>query len=125
MDSLKRHTSQHQEYEPEWETSFNLLIKLQKSISNLIEWSASDREVFIQCFLLLLELLRQVETEDESIFDYKYEKIKFNGQQYEIIDYQVIKQEVSIHAPLSRILAAFYPHMKKFGLNYNSLWEIL
>jgi hypothetical protein len=95
MDSLKRYTQQHVEFEPEWETSFNLLIKLQKSISSLIEWCSSDRLVYFECYKYLLNAIHQVET-SEQLFTYKYEKLKFDRNQYEYIDYAVIKQEVSI-----------------------------
>ncbi|CAF0875440.1 unnamed protein product [Brachionus calyciflorus] len=122
MDSLKRLTQQHIEYEPEWETSFNLLIKLQKSISSLIEWCCSDQKVYEDCFKYLLDKLSKIEGED-PLFKYEYDKIKFNQTQYEIIKYQVIRQDVSIHAPLSRILAAVYSKMGKFNLNYKNLCE--
>jgi hypothetical protein len=120
MDSLKRYTQQHVEFEPEWETSFNLLIKLQKSISSLIEWCSSDRIVYFECYKYLLNAIHQVET-NESLFTYKYEKVKFEGHSYEIIDYAVIKQEVSIHAPLTRLFASIYAQMEKFSFNFNTI----
>jgi len=107
MDSLKRLTQQHIEYEPEWETSFNLLIKLQKSISSLIEWCSSDSQVFTECFRHLINSIGELETSDEQ-FKFKYEKVKFNSTTYEIIEYSVLRQEVSIHAPLTRLLAALF-----------------
>lgn len=112
MDSLKRLTQQHIEYEPEWETSFNLLIKLQKSISSLIDWCSSDTQVFVECFRHLINLVEEIEASDEQ-FKYKYEKIKFNSNSYEIIDYSVLRQEVSIHAPLTRLLAALFAQQRE------------
>lgn len=110
MDSLKRLTQQHIEYEPEWETSFNLLIKLQKSIHSLIEWCTSDAQVFVECFKHLLHSIDELEQSDEQ-FKYKYEKIKSTSS-YEVIEYAVMRQEVSIHAPLTRLLAALYAHQR-------------
>lgn len=112
MDSLKRLTQQHIEYEPEWETSFNLLIKLQKSISSLIEWCSSDVHVFKQCVVHLVQSIRQLELSDDQ-FKYKYEKVKFNSNVYEIIEYSVMRQEVSIHTPLTRLLAALFAQQRE------------
>lgn len=122
MDSLKRQTDQHIEYEPEWEASFNLLIKLQKSISSLIEWCSSDRIVYLECYKYLMHSIHQVENTD-SLYTYKYDKVKFNGQQFEIIDYAVIKEEVSIHTPLTRLFSAIYSQMQKFNLNFHSIFD--
>lgn len=110
MDTLKRLTQQHIEYEPEWETSFNLLIKLQKSISSLIEWCASDKHVFAECYKFLLHAIAQLESSDEQ-FKYKYERVKFTStNSYEFIDYSILKQDVSIHAPLTRLLSALFAY---------------
>lgn len=122
MDALKRQSQQHLEYEPEWETSFNLVIKLQKSISSLIEWCSSDQSVYEKSMEYLLSVLYQIET-NESLFAYKYSSVKFNDNTYEYIEYQVIRESVSIHAPLSRMLAAIFSQMKRFDLNFNQLWE--
>lgn len=116
MDSLKRLTQQHIEYEPEWETSFNLLIKLQKSIHSLIEWCASDPSVFVECFRHLVRSIDELEHSDEQ-FKYKYEKLKLNNTSYESIEYSVLRQEVSIHAPLTRLLAALFSVQQSPELN--------
>lgn len=124
MDSLKRLTQQHIEFEPEWETSFNLLIKLQKPISSLIEWCSSDRTVFLECYKCLLHAITQLESTDE-LFNYKFEKLKFDSHQHEIIEYSVLKQEVSIHAPLTRLFASIYAQMNKYSLNFKTIREQL
>jgi E3 ubiquitin-protein ligase UBR2 len=124
MDALRRQTQQHIEFEPEWETSFNLLIKLQKSICSLIEWCSSDKVVYFECYKYLLNAIHQVETND-SLFTYEYEKCKLSGTPYEIINYSILKQEVSIHAPLTRLFAAIYSHLSKFSLNFQSIMPLL
>jgi len=126
MDSLTRQTQTHIEYEPEWETSFNLLIKLQKSISSLIEWCASDAHVYFECYKFLINTIQQVEL-SESQFKYTYAKKQLKQQQqqqsYEIIDYSIMKQEVSIHATLTRLFAAIYMQMEKFNFNFASIMQ--
>ena len=73
MDGIERYTQQHIEFEPEWETSFNLLIKLQKSINSLIEWCSTDKQVYFECYKYLLNAIHQAETND-PMFNYTYEK---------------------------------------------------
>ncbi len=85
MDSLVRQTQQHIEYEPEWETSFNLLIKLQRPISALIDWCSSDQLVFLECYKYLLMAIGQTEVDDPQ-FRYVYEKKKLGERVIEIID---------------------------------------
>ena len=120
MDTLRRQTQQHIEFEPEWETSFNLLIKLQKSISSLIEWCSSDKLVYFECYKYLLNAIHQVENSD-ALFTYAYDKCKFDGVSHEIIEYSILKHEVSIHAPLTRLFAAIYSHLHKFSLNFHTI----
>ena len=42
MDGVTRQTSQHVEYEPEWEGAFNLQIKLSDVITIVQDWCATD-----------------------------------------------------------------------------------
>ncbi len=88
MDSLVRQTHTHVEYEPEWETSFNLLIKLARPVSSLIDWCTSDRLVYIECLKYLLHTIYQVEVND-SQFKYTFEKKKYGNCLYEVIDTKV------------------------------------
>lgn len=122
MDSLIRQTHTHVEYEPEWETSFNLLIKLARPVSALIDWCSSDRAVYIESFKYLLHTIYQAEINDPQ-FKYNFEKRKLNDKTYEIIDSAVIKQEISIHAPLTRLFSVIYSRIGKFSLDFNSFFE--
>lgn len=42
MDPMKRQTGQHLEFEPEWESAYNLYLKLEDDIVLLTDWCASD-----------------------------------------------------------------------------------
>ena len=42
MDTVTRQTSQHLEFEPEWEGAFNLQLKMEDSLVMFTEWCASD-----------------------------------------------------------------------------------
>jgi len=42
MDGVTRQTSQHVEYEPEWEGAFNLQLKLSDILTVVQDWCATD-----------------------------------------------------------------------------------
>lgn len=57
MDSVTRQVGQHMEFEPEWESAFNLHIKLAYSISLAIKWCGTDRVILIKAYRLALRKL--------------------------------------------------------------------
>ncbi len=120
MDPVKRFTDQHIEFEPEWENGFNLLIKLQKSTSSMIEWCSSDTLTFKNAYEYLLEVLFEIQNTDQ-LFEYKYETKKYFNKEYRIIDYDITKQDVSIHAPLTRLLAALHVKLEQHSIKFDSL----
>jgi E3 ubiquitin-protein ligase UBR2 len=42
MDKVVRQVGQHIEFDPEWETAFNLVIKIQTILFSILEWCAND-----------------------------------------------------------------------------------
>lgn len=42
MDEVVRQVGQHQEWEPEWETAFNIQIRLAPVLSLIQRWTATD-----------------------------------------------------------------------------------
>jgi len=46
MDRVTRQTSQHVEYEPEWEGAFNLQLKLSDILTIVQDWCAMDVSVY-------------------------------------------------------------------------------
>ena len=57
-------------------------------LTAIIEWCSSDQVVYIECYKYLLHTIYQVECNDQQ-FKYKYEKMKIDDKQYEIIKYSV------------------------------------
>jgi len=117
MDAVTRQVGQHMEYEPEWESAFNLHLKLAPVITLILKWCGSDKVVLIKAYRATLKKL--------------YENPSFNpssvGEVRELADhsasclqYDVSTQPVSIHLPLSRFLAGLHLHLEKYGLNFDS-----
>lgn len=116
MDAVVRQVGQHMEYEPEWESGFNLHIKLAYCVSLAVEWCGTDKVVLIKAYRSVLKKLEENPC---------YEKNEA-GQPRELADhstaclqYDVASKPVSIHLPLTRFLAALHLHLEKFNLNFD------
>ncbi|RWS17388.1 E3 ubiquitin-protein ligase UBR2-like protein, partial [Dinothrombium tinctorium] len=114
MDSVVRQVGQHVEFEAEWETGINLQLKLAPALTLFIDWCGSDR-------IVLLKALRTALTK----LDQKREKTQFKswnlcGVEANYIDYDVSSMPVTIHLPLSRVVAGLLLHLTRYDVNYNS-----
>lgn len=47
MNEVRRQTAEHQVWEQEWETAFNIQIKLQHVLTLIICWANSDVSMFV------------------------------------------------------------------------------
>ena len=53
MDPVTRQLEHHIEFEPEWETAFNLQLKLQNILTQIVAWAASaadNSQVLLRAF---------------------------------------------------------------------------
>ena len=57
MDSVRRFTAQHIEFEAEWETAFNIQLKLHDCITLMIKWCSSSESVLVRAYSMVLEHL--------------------------------------------------------------------
>ena len=112
MDAVVRQVGQHMEYEQEWESAFNLYIKLSPVISLALEWCGSDRVVLIKAFRLVLKKLEDQPGRAPMSFR------EVANHSASCIQYDVSSEPVSIHLPLSRFLAGLFLHLEKFGLSF-------
>lgn len=117
MESVTRQTGQHMDYEPEWESAFNLHIKLAGVISLILDWCSTDQEVLTKLYGMIAK-----KTVEKNIFLKKidiYEK-KLAGHLTRCNIYDVSSKPVSIHLPVSRMFAGLYVLLGKFGLCYDN-----
>ncbi|CAG7818357.1 unnamed protein product [Allacma fusca] len=115
MDSVVRQTLQHMEYEPEWESGFNLHIKLSPVISLLLDWCGSDKNILIIAYRKTMLELSKIYGNDAGRTSSVREYANHSAT---CIDYDVSRQPVSVHKPLSRFLAGLYLHLEKFNLDF-------
>lgn len=125
MDAVLRQVGQHMEYEPEWESAFNLHMKLSPVISMALEWCGSDRVVLIKSFIMVLRKLRATRKGEPGNEQVGNEPTL--SQVRELADhsatclqYDVSSGPVSLHLPLSRFLAGLCLHLERHNLNFQS-----
>lgn len=118
MDSVFRQTGQHMEYEPEWESAFNLHIKLANVIALVLDWCSTDKVVLIKVYRMVLANLQ----ENEFIVSQTTTEVKeLADHSASVLMYDVSSKPVSIHLPLSRFFAGLYLHLSKFDLTFDNI----
>ncbi|KAL3265904.1 hypothetical protein HHI36_010094 [Cryptolaemus montrouzieri] len=118
MDATTRQIGQHMEYEPEWESAFNLHIKLSYCISLALKWCGTDRVVLIKAYRAILKCLVENPCFDPSE---PCEVRELADHSTACLHYDVSTKPVSIHLPLTRFLVGLHLHLEKFNLGFDSL----
>ncbi|KAG7206391.1 hypothetical protein KM043_003754 [Ampulex compressa] len=113
MDAVVRQVGQHMEYEPDWESAFNLHIKLSPVISLALEWCGSDKTVLIKAFRLVLRKLYDQPGQDSGPTQVR----ELANHSATCLQYDVASEPVSIHLPLSRFLAGLLLYLEKYNLS--------
>ncbi|XP_043259405.1 E3 ubiquitin-protein ligase UBR2 [Colletes gigas] len=116
MDAVLRQVGQHMEYEPEWETAFNLQARLSTVTNRALEWCGSDRTVLIKAFRLVLKRLYEQSGHENG----RYQVRELTDHGATCIQYDVSVEPVSIHLPLSRLLAGLFLYLEKHNLHFQS-----
>ncbi|XP_026858311.2 E3 ubiquitin-protein ligase UBR2 isoform X1 [Electrophorus electricus] len=116
MDPVVRQVGQHIEMEPEWEAAFTLQMKLTHIISMIQEWCASDDRVLIEAYKKCLTVL----THCHSGFADGEQPITLSmcGHSVDTIRYCISQEKVSIHLPVSRLLAGLHVLLSKTEVAY-------
>ncbi|MGH0168792.1 UNVERIFIED_CONTAM: hypothetical protein FKN15_055661 [Acipenser sinensis] len=121
MEEVKRQFGQHIEVEPEWEAGFSIQIQLRHTLSMFQDWCTADEELLLQgykeCYNTLLSCTNQ---------PFKSEEIDTHMCNHVLRckPYKVSQDPVSIHLPISRLLAGLYVHLCRSGA-INRLHEYL
>ncbi|XP_049878281.1 E3 ubiquitin-protein ligase UBR1 isoform X3 [Pectinophora gossypiella] len=114
MDSVVRQVGQHMEYEPEWESAFNLHVKLAHSITLSLEWCSAERGLIASAYRMALRRHGETYTAPPLVVR------ELGNQSASVIPYDVSSEPVSIHRPLSRFIAGLHLQLQRHGLNYHS-----
>ncbi|PIO38786.1 hypothetical protein AB205_0165500 [Aquarana catesbeiana] len=116
MDPITRQVGQHIEMEPEWEAAFTLQMKLTHIISMMQDWCSIDEHVLIEAYKKCLEVLTHCHggfTDGEQPIT-----LSMAGHSVDTIRYCVSQEKVSIHLPVSRLLAGLHALLSKSEVAY-------
>ncbi|KAK7904739.1 hypothetical protein WMY93_017346 [Mugilogobius chulae] len=112
MEEVKRQFGQHIAVEPEWEAGFSLQIQLRHILAMFQDWCCSDDEIllltFKECHKALMRCTNQPFRREAS--DYYMCKHILH-----VRPYKVSQEPVSIHLPISRLLAGLYVLLCRTG----------
>ncbi|KAK6024217.1 ATP-dependent Clp protease adaptor protein ClpS, partial [Ostertagia ostertagi] len=109
MDEVKRLSVEHQVWELEWETAFNIQLRIQDSLGYVIAWAGSDRATHRAFLRLCLDaLLLHPPSCLEEPAGATHTVVDVNGESTVISPFDVLRGAVSIHQPLWRLTAGLF-----------------
>ncbi|TKR63505.1 hypothetical protein L596_027324 [Steinernema carpocapsae] len=106
MDEVRRQSVEHQLFESEWETAFNIQIRVQEATSLILAWCSSDREVHRSLVDMILKRVEAI-TRRHSEFGKKVQRIVYDYSA-NCYEFDVAKGVISIHQSLWRLLAGLF-----------------
>nr|DBA27212.1 TPA: hypothetical protein GDO54_011378 [Pyxicephalus adspersus] len=116
MDPITRQVGQHIEMEPEWEAAFTLQMKLTHIISMMQDWCSTDEQVLIAAYKKCLDVLTHCHG---GFLDGEQPiTLSLAGHSVDTIRYCVSQDKVSIHLPVSRLLAGLHALLSKSEVPY-------
>uniref|UniRef100_A0A8D3CR77 E3 ubiquitin-protein ligase n=1 Tax=Scophthalmus maximus TaxID=52904 RepID=A0A8D3CR77_SCOMX len=118
MEEVKRQFGQHIAVEPEWEAGFSLQIQLRHILAMFQDWCSSDPEILLLAFKECHKDLMQCNHQP-----FRREAIDFYMCKHilHVRPYKVSQEPVSIHLPISRLLAGLYVLLCKTGASENNI----
>ena len=109
--------SQHIEFEADWESGFNLHLKLAPVMALLLRWCQADRVIFIKAYKMLVKAVRgEVEGGEPG----PEHEVRLAEMFTRAAQFSVATEPVSLHLPLCRLLAAMSLSLDTFGLCYTT-----
>ncbi|KAL7992394.1 hypothetical protein Chor_016650 [Crotalus horridus] len=112
MEEIKRQVGQHIEVDPDWEAAISIQMQLKNILLIFQEWCACDEELLVtaykECHAAVMN----------SASNYSRDKTVINlcGHTLEWKQFKVSTDPVSIHLPLSRMLAGLHIQLSKTGI---------
>ncbi|XP_053553773.1 E3 ubiquitin-protein ligase UBR1 isoform X2 [Bombina bombina] len=111
MEAISRMVEQHVEMDSDWEAAIAIQMQLKNVLMLMQEWCACDDDILLNAYKECYQMVLQCSnlTSDEKT------PIEMCGHSYQSYPYKVSRDPISIHLPLSRMLAGLHSHMSKTG----------
>lgn len=112
MEAISRMIGQHVEMDSDWEAAIAMQMQLKNVLMLIQEWCASNEDVlqktYQHCHHSVLQCIKPVTSQQKT-------HVELYGHSYHSYPFKVSRDPVSIHLPLSRILAGLHSQMSKTG----------
>ncbi|GMT01121.1 hypothetical protein PENTCL1PPCAC_23295, partial [Pristionchus entomophagus] len=108
MDEVKRQEGEHQQWEMEWETAFNMQLRIQEMITLMVSWANSDPVVHLEATHRVVAAMQTVLDEMNPIDlegGVTHGIITVGGSKHVVPVFDALRHPVSIHIPVFRLLA--------------------
>uniref|UniRef100_H2ZUK3 E3 ubiquitin-protein ligase n=1 Tax=Latimeria chalumnae TaxID=7897 RepID=H2ZUK3_LATCH len=112
MEEVKRQFGQHIEVEPEWEAAFTIQIHLKHILTMFQDWCASNEEVLLKAYRECHNAVMQC---SRKAFTRETRPLSMCGHTFTSRAYRVSTDPVTVHLPLSRMLAGLHVQLSRTG----------
>uniref|UniRef100_A0A8D0C1I8 E3 ubiquitin-protein ligase n=1 Tax=Salvator merianae TaxID=96440 RepID=A0A8D0C1I8_SALMN len=113
MEEIKRQIGQHIEVDPDWEAAIAIQMQLKIIILMFQEWCASDEELLVtaykECHAAVMRCSGRNCSSNKTV-------VQLCGHVLDCQRFKVSANPVSIHLPLSRMLAGLHIQLSKTGV---------
>ncbi|KAG8560947.1 hypothetical protein GDO81_015191 [Engystomops pustulosus] len=113
MEAISRMIGQHVEMDSDWEAAIAMQMQLKNVLMLIQEWCASNEDVLLKtykdCHHGVLQCIKLVTAQQKTL-------VEMCGHSYQSYPFKVSRDPVSIHLPLSRMLAGLHSQLCKTGL---------
>ncbi|XP_044127581.1 E3 ubiquitin-protein ligase UBR1 isoform X2 [Bufo gargarizans] len=113
MEAVSRMIGQHVEMDSDWEAAIAMQMQLKNVLLLIQEWCASNEDVLLKtykdCHRSVLQCFKPAASPPKTL-------VEMCGHSYQSYPFKVSRDPVSIHLPLSRMLAGLHSQMSKTGL---------
>ncbi|CAH2328512.1 E3 ubiquitin- ligase UBR1 isoform X3 [Pelobates cultripes] len=112
MEAISRMVGQHVEMDSDWEAAIAMQMQLKNVLMLIQEWCGSNEEILMKAYKACHQTVLQSSNATSSL---QKSKIRICGHTYESHPFRVSMDPVSIHLPLSRLLAGLHAQLSKTG----------
>ena len=117
MDKMKRQVGQHVEMEDQgWRITYELQTQFNEIVKLVINWAVSDKSVLVHLIEETLKLICLKHQPSNMKEISKCLAFLSAPKTYDVIDYDVDKQNISLHVPLHRFLVSLLMESPRHGL---------
>ncbi|XP_078484358.1 E3 ubiquitin-protein ligase UBR2-like [Ciona intestinalis] len=116
MDAVVRKRDRHLEREQEWESGVTMHMRFIPIMRQLYKWCCVNKETTIECVRCVVGFMKSLYQRENVI-----KLVPYNGTTYQCVDYDITEKPVSVHYPLTRLLAGLFVKCGSLGIKFEEI----